>query len=76
MEPEGSTPEVYTNTRVGGPLNGGPTAVCPRPPLWWDGWTVASNASDADAEATFRALTQMPFSRVFSMTRRSRWRSG
>ena len=56
MEPEGSTPEVYTNTRVGGPLMVGDSGM-PATTLWWDGWTVASNASDADAEATFRALT-------------------
>lgn len=56
MEPEGSTPEVYTNTRVGGPLMVGDSGV-PATTLWWDGWTVAANASDADAEATFIALT-------------------
>jgi len=56
MEPEGSAPEVHTNTRVGGPLMVGDSGV-PATTLWWDGWTVARNASDADAEATFRALT-------------------
>ncbi|MDG3042338.1 ABC transporter substrate-binding protein [Roseicyclus marinus] len=55
MEPEGSAPEVHTNTRVGGPLMVGDSGV-PATTLWWDGWTVAKNASDADAEATFRAL--------------------
>ena len=28
----------------------------PATTLWWDGWTVAKNVSDADAEATFVAL--------------------
>ena len=56
MEPEGSAPEVHTNTRVGGPLMVGDSGV-PATTLWWDGWTVARNASDTDAEATFRALT-------------------
>ena len=56
MEPEGSAPEVHTNTRVGGPLMVGDSGV-PATTLWWDGWTVAKHASDADAEATFRALT-------------------
>jgi len=55
MEPEGSAPEVHTNTRVGGPLMVGDSGV-PATTLWWDGFTVSSNASDADAEATFRAL--------------------
>ncbi len=56
MEPEGSAPEVHTNTRVGGPLMVGDSGVAATT-LWWDGWTVAANASDADAEATFVALT-------------------
>lgn len=56
MEPEGSTPEVYTNTRVGDPLMVGDSGV-PATTLWWDGWTVASNASEADALATFVAMT-------------------
>jgi spermidine/putrescine-binding protein len=28
----------------------------PATTLWWDGWTVAKNISDADAAATFIAL--------------------
>ena len=28
----------------------------PATTLWWDGFTIAKNASDADAEATFQAL--------------------
>lgn len=55
MEPEGSAPVVHTNTRVGGPLMVGDSGI-PATTLWWDGFTVASNASDADAAATFRAL--------------------
>lgn len=55
MQPAGSAPEVHTNTRVAGPLMVGSSGV-PATTLWWDGWTVARNATDADAEATFRAL--------------------
>lgn len=55
MEPEGSTAEIAENTRIGGPLMVGDSGV-PATTLWWDGFTVASNASDADAEATFKAL--------------------
>ena len=29
----------------------------PASTLWWDGWTVAKNVSDAEAEATFIAMT-------------------
>ena len=55
MDAEGSTPEVYENTVVGGPMTvgGGSQAAST---LWWDGWTVAKNISDADAEATFKAM--------------------
>ena len=28
----------------------------PASTLWWDGWTVAKNISDEDAEATFFAM--------------------
>lgn len=55
MDDQGSAPEVYQNTTVGAPMTvaGGSTAATT---LWWDGWTVARNISDADAEATFKAL--------------------
>ena len=57
MDAEGSTPEVYENTVVGAPMTvgGGDKAAST---LWWDGWTVAKNISDADAEATFLAMKQ------------------
>ncbi|MGJ8602870.1 MAG: ABC transporter substrate-binding protein [Marivita sp.] len=55
MDAEGAAPEVYENTMVGAPMTvaGGDT---PASTLWWDGWTIAKNISDADAEATFKAL--------------------
>lgn len=55
MDSDGSTPEVYENTKVGGPLMVGNSGV-PATTLWWDGWTVAKNISDEDAAATFQAL--------------------
>ena len=46
---------VVAATATGGPMTvgGGTTAAST---LWWDGFTVAKNISDADAEATFIAL--------------------
>jgi ABC-type glycerol-3-phosphate transport system substrate-binding protein len=55
MDKEGSQPQVYENTMVSGPLTVG-GGKDPATTLWWDGWTVAKNASDADAEATFLAM--------------------
>ncbi|MEM5503019.1 extracellular solute-binding protein [Ahrensia kielensis] len=55
MDAEGSEPQVYENTKVGPPLTVGASGV-PASSLWWDGWTVAKNISDEDAEATFAAL--------------------
>ena len=55
MDKEGSAPQVHENTKVAGPMTvGGGTQAAST--LWWDGWTVAKNISDADAEATFLAL--------------------
>ena len=55
MDEEGSTPEVYENTRITAPLTVGDSGV-PATTLWWDGWTVAANISDEDAAATFKAM--------------------
>ena len=46
---------VVAATATAGPMTvgGGSTAAST---LWWDGFTVAKNISDADAEATFMAL--------------------
>ena len=55
QDAEGSAPEVYENTMVSGPLTVAGGTV-PATTLWWDGFTVAKNASDEDAEATFRAM--------------------
>jgi multiple sugar transport system substrate-binding protein len=52
---EGSTPEITGAIKLAGaPTVGGGTI--PATTLWWDGFTVAKNISDEDAEATFRAV--------------------
>ncbi|MCK0149668.1 extracellular solute-binding protein [Marivita sp. S6314] len=56
MDAEGSTPQVYENTMVGAPLTVG-GGDKPASTLWWDGWTIAKNISDEDAEATFKAMS-------------------
>lgn len=55
MDDEGAAPEVYENLVAAGPLTVGGGDI-PATTLWWDGWTVAKNVSDADAEATFLAM--------------------
>jgi len=52
---EGTPQEVIDGTAGAGPMTvgGGDTAAST---LWWDGWTVAKNISDAEAEATFIAM--------------------
>lgn len=52
---EGAEPGVAENTvLVGAPtVAGGDT---PSSTLWWDGFTIAKNISDEDAEATFKAM--------------------
>lgn len=55
-EADGVSQEVKDGMAIAGPMTvaGGST---PATTLWWDGWTVAKNISDAEAEATFIALT-------------------
>lgn len=52
---EGVPQEVIDGFAIAGPMTvgGGDT---PASTLWWDGWTVAKNISDEEAEATFVAL--------------------
>jgi len=54
---DGVPQEVVDGFKIAGPMTvgGGSTAAST---LWWDGWTVAKNLSDADAEATFVAMTK------------------
>ncbi len=41
--------------RLAGPMTVGGGSI-PATTLWWDGWTVAKNISDDEAEATFLAM--------------------
>lgn len=52
---DGVPQEVVDGFAIAGPMTvgGGDT---PASTLWWDGWTVASNISDEEAEATFIAM--------------------
>lgn len=54
-EAEGVPQEVIDGFAIAGPMTvgGGET---PASTLWWDGWTVAKNIPDEEAEATFIAL--------------------
>ena len=55
LDDEGSTEEITSNTVLAGAptVAGGDT---PATTLWWDGFTIAANASDEDAEASFKAM--------------------
>lgn len=55
LDDEGSTEEITSTTvLVGAPtVAGGDT---PASTLWWDGFTIAANISDEDAEASFIAM--------------------
>ena len=52
---DGVPQEVIDGFAIAGPMTvGGGTT--PASTLWWDGWTVAKNISDDEAEATFIAM--------------------
>lgn len=52
---EGSAPGVSENTVLAYPLTVGGGDI-PATTLWWDGFTIAKNVSDADATASYKAL--------------------
>ena len=52
---ENSTSEIENSTKFAGALTVGGGST-PAAALWWDGFVIAANIPDADAEATFRAL--------------------
>lgn len=52
---EGVSQEIADGFAIDGPLTvGGGTSAAST--LWWDGWTIAQNISDAEAEASFIAM--------------------
>ena len=52
---DGVPQAVQDGFAIAGPLTVGGGSD-PATTLWWDGWTIAANISDAQAEATFKAL--------------------
>ena len=56
VEAEGVDQSVKDGFAIAGPMTVGGGSM-PATTLWWDGWTVAKNTSDAEAEATFIAMT-------------------
>ncbi len=52
---DGVPQEVVDGFEIAGPMTVGGGDI-PASTLWWDGWTVAKNVSDAEAEATFVAM--------------------
>jgi ABC-type glycerol-3-phosphate transport system substrate-binding protein len=56
-DPTKANPEVAANTGfAAAPTIGGGTI--PGAALWWDGFTIAKNISDADAEVSFQAMVK------------------
>jgi hypothetical protein len=55
IDPKGPAPDIAANTVLAGAptINGG---AIPAAALWWDGFTIAKNISDADAEASFAVM--------------------
>ena len=55
LDDEGSSAEVTSNTVLSSAPSVEPGGI-PGATLWWDGFTISKNVSDAEAEATFAAL--------------------
>ena len=55
VDADGVSNEVKNGMNIAGPMTVGGGST-PASTLWWDGWTVAKNVSDAEAEATFIAM--------------------
>lgn len=52
---EGITDAVKAGHAIAGPMTVGGGSI-PASTLWWDGWTISSNISDEEAEASFIAM--------------------
>jgi len=52
---DGVPQDVVDGFAIAGPMTVGGGST-PASTLWWDGWTVAKNISDEEAEATFIAM--------------------
>lgn len=52
---DGVSQEVVDGFAIDAPMTVGGGSI-PASTLWWDGWTVAKNISDEEAEATFIAM--------------------
>ncbi len=55
LDDEGSSAEVTSNTVLSAAPSVSEGGI-PGATLWWDGFTISTNISDAEAEATFAAL--------------------
>ena len=55
LDADGIPQAVQDGFSIAAPMTVGGGST-PATTLWWDGWTVAKNISDEDAEATFLAL--------------------
>jgi multiple sugar transport system substrate-binding protein len=55
IDPKGPNPEVAANTVLAAAPTIGSNGI-PSASLWWDGFSIAKNISDADAEASFQVM--------------------
>jgi len=55
INPKGPAPDVAANTVLVGAPSIGSNGI-PAASLWWDGFSIAKNISDADAEASFKVM--------------------
>ena len=55
---DGTAEGVAENTVLAGPLKIDAGSATTATTLWWDGWTIAANISDEDAEASYKAMNK------------------
>ena len=63
LDDNGAIDEVREHLRLAAAPTIGDGGI-PATTLWWDGFTIARNASDADAEASFRVMLESTGARV------------